>query len=123
MKVMTVEDKPAVRLLLRQMLGDLVAHWCECGDGEEALECYRAWRPDWVLMDIAMPRLNGIEATRRLKAAFPAARILIVTGYDDAALRAAALAAGACGYVLKENLPELRRLLSAAPAANQLDGA
>jgi CheY-like chemotaxis protein len=111
MKVLIVEDNTTVRLLLRRMLGDLVEHWYECSDGDEVLDCYRAWQPDWVLMDIAMQRLDGIEATRRLKAASPEVRVVIVTSYNDAALRAAAQAAGACGYVLKEDLLELRRLL------------
>jgi CheY-like chemotaxis protein len=116
MKVLIVDDNTTVRKLLRQMLGDLVEHWSECSDGDEVLDCYRARQPDWVLMDIAMQRLDGIEATRWLKAAFPEARIVIVTSYNDAALRAAAQAAGACGYVLKEDLLELRRLLQ--PAAS-----
>jgi CheY-like chemotaxis protein len=116
MKVLIVEDNRAVRQMLRMMLGDLAEHWYECGDGDEVLDCYRACQPDWVLMDISMPRLDGIEATRLLKAASPTARVVIVTSYNDAALRAAAEAAGACGYVLKENLLELRRLLRPAAA-------
>lgn len=111
MTVMTVDDKPAVRLLLRQVLGDLVEHWCECSDGDEVVDCYHTWRPNWVLMDVAMPGVNGIEATRRLKAAYPEARVVIVTSYDEGALRQAAHQAGACGYVLKEDLLELRGLL------------
>lgn len=72
---------------------------------------YAAQRPDWVLMDIDLPGQDGITATRALLTANPTARVLIVTGYDDAELRRAAAAAGACGYVLKEDLFDLRRLL------------
>jgi len=64
-----------------------------------------------VLMDIEMNGLDGITATRRIKAAHPAAKIIIVTNYDDPALREAARNAGACGYVLKENLFEVSSLL------------
>jgi DNA-binding NarL/FixJ family response regulator len=62
-------------------------------------------------MDIAMKDLDGISATRQIKAAYPDAKIIIVTGYDEAELRQAAREAGACGYVLKENLIELRQRL------------
>ena len=71
-------------------------------------------RPDWVLMDLQMARMGGLEATRRLLAADRTARVLIVTDYDDAHWRAAAIEAGACGYVLKDNLLEVRRLLKDA---------
>ncbi|HUR36068.1 MAG TPA: response regulator, partial [Vicinamibacterales bacterium] len=68
-------------------------------------------RPDWVLMDLRMARMGGLEATRRLVAADGTARVLIVTDYDDVHWRAAASDAGACGYVLKENLLDIRRML------------
>ena len=70
-------------------------------------------RPDFVLMDFAMAEVDGIKATRAITEADPAARIIIVTNYDGADLREAARLAGACGYVLKEDLFEVRRLLEA----------
>ena len=123
MTVLIVEDNAEMRRLLKCLVLPLVETAYECGDGAEAETRYAEFQPDWVLMDIEMPRVDGIAATRRIKAAFPAARIVMVTNYDEEELRAAALAAGACGYVLKENLLELRRLLqSRPPAANPLDG-
>ncbi len=62
-------------------------------------------------MDVQMGEVNGIEATRRIVSDHPGAKVVIVTDYDDAALRRAAEEAGACGYVLKEDLLGLRRLL------------
>ena len=59
-------------------------------------------------MDLRMGRVGGVEATRRIRAAWPDARILIVTEYDDQHWRAAAEQAGACGYLLKDNLLEVR---------------
>lgn len=111
MKLLIVEDNAPMRALTRRMVGDLADHISECSDGDEALAAYAAERPDWVLMDIEMKRMNGIAATRQLLAAFPEARVVIVTNYADEPLRAAAKAAGACGYVLKENLIEVRRWL------------
>jgi DNA-binding NarL/FixJ family response regulator len=83
----------------------------ECADGDEAVAAYGAHRPDWVLMDLQMARVGGLEATRRLLAADRTARVVIVTDYDDVHWRAAATEAGACGFVSKDNLLEVRRLL------------
>ena len=74
-------------------------------------------------MDLQMPRVGGLEATRRIRADFPDAQIIIVTQHDDPHWRTAATQAGACGYVLKENLLDVRGLLSqplALETRNQL---
>jgi DNA-binding NarL/FixJ family response regulator len=118
MKLLLVEDNPLMRRVVRRLVADLVDEICECGNGAEACALYAAQHPDWVLMDVEMPGVNGLVATARICADFPEARILIVTNYDDAALRAAAAQAGACGYVLKDNLWELRqRLAATAPTS------
>ena len=107
--VLLVEDHPSMRATLRMWLADLAAPITECENGTEVCASYAAHHPDWVLMDIALPGLDGITATRQLLATQPTARVLIVTSYDDADLRQAATAAGARGYVLKANLLELRQ--------------
>jgi DNA-binding NarL/FixJ family response regulator len=86
-----------MRRMIRRLVMDLADEIGECGDGAEALAMYSELRPDWVLMDIEMKQTNGIVATRQIKADFPTARIVMVTNYDDATLREAARAAGACG--------------------------
>jgi CheY-like chemotaxis protein len=111
MTVLIVDDSPQVRALIRTVLTDLVDDVHECADGDEAVTAYDAWRPDWVLMDVRMARMGGLEATRRILASDRTARVVIVTDYDDAHWRAAAIEAGACGYVLKDNLLDVRRLL------------
>jgi DNA-binding NarL/FixJ family response regulator len=70
-------------------------------------------------MDIRMKRLDGIAATRQITAAFPNAAIVMVTDYDDARLRKAARAAGACGYVVKENILPLRKILLKSQTAEE----
>jgi CheY-like chemotaxis protein len=112
MTVLIVDDSPRFRELIRSILTDLVDEFHECADGDEAVAACGVRRPDWILMDFKMARLGGLEATRRIVAAHPAARVLIVTAYDDAHWRAAAIEAGACGYVLKDNLLDVRRLLN-----------
>ena len=105
-----------MRATLRMWLADLAAPITECDNGTEVCACYATHRPDWVLMDIELPGQDGITATRELLTANPAARVLIVTTYDDADMRRAATAAGAHGYMLKENLPELRQWFQAMNA-------
>jgi DNA-binding NarL/FixJ family response regulator len=109
--LLIVEDNDQMRELLKRLVTDLTDLIHELSDGAQALAFYTACQPDWVLMDIHMPGVNGLAATRQITAAFPEARVVIVTDYDDARLRAAASAAGACAYVLKENLLEVRRIL------------
>lgn len=111
MKLLIVEDNPEMRRLLRRLLNDAVETICECADGMEALSAYEAHQPDWVLMEMTMREANGIEATRRITKAWPSARVIIVTDYDDAMLREAARLAGASALVTKENLLEVRTIL------------
>ena len=73
----------------------------EASDGEEAVRLATELRPDVAIIDIAMPKLNGIEATKQIKALCPATAVLILTAYDDDAYVFALLEAGAAGYLLK----------------------
>lgn len=107
LRILIVEDNPAIRRLLRKTVSAVASVVQDCSDGEQALSAYHAMRPDIVLMDIRMPVLDGLEATRRITASHPSARIVIVTDYDDADLRNAATDAGACGYILKEDMADI----------------
>jgi len=103
-RVMLVEDHVLVREGTRELLDreedlEVVA---EAGDGEEAVRLAALHRPDVVVMDMAMPRLNGIEATRRIKADNPGTAVLVLTAYDDDQYIFAFLEAGAAGYLLKD---------------------
>ena len=112
MKILIVDDNERVRGLIKRLVGDLCDEVFECGDGKSAMKVYADHKPDWVLMDIEMKGMDGLAASVRIKAAYPEARILIVTNHDDGRLRHAAKNAGACGYVLKENLLALKDILA-----------
>lgn len=117
MKVLIVDDSPAMRRLIKRLVLAPADDCFECTDGAEALAAYEAHQldaGDWVLMDVEMARMDGLTATRELRAAHPEARVVIVTKHNDEALRAAAFNSGACGFVPKENLLELRALVNAA---------
>lgn len=101
--LLLVDDHPVVRKGTRDLLegeSDLEVVG-EAGSGEEALEQARALRPDVILMDVSMPGMNGIEATKAIKAEQPGVGVLVLTSYDDDAYVFALLEAGAAGYLLK----------------------
>jgi len=111
-RALIVEDDPHVRRILRRILEGVATEVIECDSGSDAAGVFSSVMPDVVLMDIRLPGIDGISVTRQLRALSPPARIVIVTNHDEAALRRAALEAGACAYVLKENLLEVRSLLA-----------
>ena len=101
-RVLIVDDEPLIRETLAELLRDegfTVLGQAE--DGEEAVRAAEELAPDLVLMDVRMPHLNGIEATRRILAERPGTIVVALSAYDDPALAAAARAAGASDYVAK----------------------
>ena len=125
MRAVVADDHPVFRTGLRTLLEDLgVDVVAEAGDGEEAVEAVRRERPDVVLMDLQMPRLGGIEATRRLLAEDPDAKVLVLTMVADDEAVFAALQAGALGYLLKgAGQDEIGRALTAVAAGQAVYGA
>ena len=102
-RILLAEDHVVVRQGTRQLLErerdfEIVG---EAGDGEEAVSMASHLKPDIVIMDIAMPKLSGIEATKQIKEALPATIVLILTGYDYDEYIFSVLEAGAAGYLLK----------------------
>ena len=111
MSFLIVDDNALMRRAIAFAVRDLTDQIIECEDGAEALTAYSRNLPEWVLMDVEMSEKDGLTATREICAMYPTARVVIVTNYGDAEMREAAAKAGACGYVLKENLLELRGIL------------
>jgi DNA-binding NarL/FixJ family response regulator len=105
--VLLADDQPLLRRGFRMILEaeDGVAVTGEAGDGAEAVELARRLKPDVVLMDIRMPGTDGIEATRRITAAEPGIRVLVLTTFDLDEYAFGALRAGASGFLLKDVRP------------------
>ncbi len=102
-RILTVDDHPLLREGIAAVLSSqedmtVVAQAC---NGREAVDAFRRLRPDVTLMDLRMPDMNGIEAISVIRADFPEARIIVLTTYAGDAQAAAALKAGAAGYLLK----------------------
>ena len=114
-----VEDKAVIRAGLEKLVGEMPDCECvgTCDSAEQALQHLPELQPDFVIMDIHLPNLSGIECTARLKELLPKVLILILTVYEDEEKIFSALQAGASGYILKrsghdeivEALEELRR--------------
>lgn len=107
-RILIVDDHPVVRKGMRAMLEsepDLEITG-EAKNGAEALEQYKAARPDVILMDLVMPVMDGIEAIQTIRAFDPRARILVLTSFTSDEKVFAAIRAGAAGYMLKDSDPE-----------------
>jgi DNA-binding NarL/FixJ family response regulator len=102
-RILLADDHPVVRGGLRALLDtiDGLEVVGEVGDGEAAVREVQLSRPDVILMDVRMPVLDGVEATRRIRAAVPETAVLMLTMYDDDATVFTAMRAGARGYLLK----------------------
>lgn len=111
MKILIVEDNELQRRIITEFVRDQVDEFVECSDGSGALASYSHHRPDVVLMDLQMTKVDGLEATRKIKKVFSDARIIIVSQWDTPALRKAAGESGAEEYVNKNDLLPLRELL------------
>ena len=106
-QILIVDDHEAVRTSLGEWLRESFPRTVirTAASGEEALEAAAAMPPDLVLMDIGLPGINGIEATRRLLDRHPATKVIVVSIHETSEHRAAAAAAGAVSFIPKRTLP------------------
>jgi CheY-like chemotaxis protein len=109
-----VDDHAGFRQMVRDFLPADHGEIFECGDGAAAIESFETHHPDWILMDVEMPVLDGLEATRCIRKLNPEADIVILTHYATPDLRDAALEAGASHFLPKDNLGALRGLLESS---------
>ena len=104
--ILIVDDNPRLRALIRRITTQKPALQVvgEAGDGAEAIRLNHELRPDIVLMDLVMPRVNGLEALRRIKAERPETKVIIMTVHTEDAYRRAAEASGTDAFLLKKTL-------------------
>lgn len=125
-RILLVDDQKLIREGLRTLLEILSTFTvvAEAADGHEALEAYAQHKPDVVLMDINMPKMDGVEATRRLCQAYVDARILILTTFDNDEYVFEGIRAGALGYMLKDvSSQELANAVQIVAAGGSMMGA
>ncbi len=111
MTLMIVDDNASIRKMVREMCSEFFENVDECSNGLEAVNKYDISSPDFVLMDIKMPLMNGIDALKKIKYQHPEAKIIMITQYKDKELENEAMKAGAYSFILKENLTELEKIL------------
>lgn len=112
MTFLLVDDYPASRQLMRDVLECAGHSFIEASDGSEAVLAQQQHRPDWILMDIDMPGMDGLVATRIIHAHDPAVPIIVITNHHTPAMRSAAIEAGACAFLAKDDLLDLPNLIS-----------
>lgn len=113
MTILIADDNPRFRAMIRTVLANTEPEFHECRDGAEAVEAYSHLHPHLVLMDVRMPTLDGLAATRIIRARDRGACIVILTDYDDRDIRQAAIAAGARAFVPKDQLLHLADVVGA----------
>jgi len=111
MKFLIVDDSSEMRQMIGTVVADKDDQIVELEDGEHLVATYVSYRPDWILMDIQMKHVGGLQATLELKQQFPDARVVIVTQYGDRHFRDQAHAAKADAYIMKDDLSVLRDIV------------
>ena len=111
MRIMIVDDNTEMRELIRNLLSDLAEEIYTYPDGASALADFDRHRPDWSVVDVRMPGMDGLTVTSWIKRRHPEAQVAVITQSNNAQMKAAALQSGATAFVPKENLSQLRSVI------------
>ena len=111
MKLMIVDDNALMRAMIRNLVANSSDDVSECEDGAAVVSTFKRTNPDYVLMDLQMLNVGGIEATRKLKQEFPYAKVIIVSNFREQEFRDEAKEAGAISYFTKDDLIQLKQFI------------
>ena len=103
--------RAAIQKILKAQLKNKITRIIECENGKDATELYVRHKPEWTIMDIKMPVMDGLEASRAILKSHPEAKIIILTQYDDPEYYELAHKLGIKAFVLKENLSDISTLI------------
>ena len=112
MKILIVENNPLMRKEIADLLKKEGDEIYQCDDGIYVESIYENKKPDIILMDIRMKHMNGLEATKKLTGKYPEARVIIVTNMADKKLKETAFRNGAKGFLLKDNLADIKEIIN-----------
>jgi CheY-like chemotaxis protein len=111
MRLMIVEDHVGIRKKICELLARPNVEMYECGAGEQAMWSAHDFQPDWIIMDVHLPGVNGFEATEAIRRELRSVRFVIISAEDRDYLRHQALAVGAEQFLSKHDLAQLPRML------------
>jgi len=106
-----IKMRAVIQKILKANLKNKITRIIECENGQDATELYNKHKPEWTIMDIKMPVMDGLEASRNILKSHPEAKIIILTQYDDPGYYELAQKIGIKAFVLKENLSDISILM------------
>jgi DNA-binding NarL/FixJ family response regulator len=106
-----IKMRAAIQKMLKAQFKNKISKIIECENGKDAIELYAQRKPEWTIMDIKMPVMDGLEASRIILKSYPEAKIIILTQYDDPGYYELAQKIGIKAFVLKENLSDISTLI------------
>jgi DNA-binding NarL/FixJ family response regulator len=106
-----IKMRAAIQKMLKTQLKNKITKIVECENGKDAADLYAQYKPEWTIMDIKMPVMDGLEASKSILKSYPEAKIIILTQYDDPEYYELAQKIGIKAFVLKENLSDISTLV------------